>query len=96
MSEYFPAFRDLRGRRCIVAGGGAVGERKVADLLRCGAAVTVVSPWLTPALAVRARAGLIAHRPRPFRRADVRGAALVIAATGSPPASASSRPRSAS
>jgi precorrin-2 dehydrogenase/sirohydrochlorin ferrochelatase len=84
VSEYFPAFLDLRGRRCLVAGGGAVGERKVADLLRCGAAVTVVSPRLTPDLLALARAGLIAHRPRPFRRADVRGAALVIAATGDP------------
>jgi siroheme synthase-like protein len=84
VTDYFAAFLDLRGRRCLVVGGGAVGERKVGDLVRCGAAVLVVSPTLTPALATLARAGLIDHRPRPFRRADVRGATLVVAATGVP------------
>jgi len=84
VTDYFAAFLDLRGRRCLVVGGGAVGERKVQDLLRSGAHVTVVSPRLTPDLAALARVGLITHRPRPFRRADVRGARLVIAATGAP------------
>ncbi len=84
MTDYFAAFLDLRGRRCLVVGGGAVGERKVQGLLRSGADVTVVSPRLTPDLAALARVGLITHRPRPFRRADVRGARLVIAATGAP------------
>jgi len=84
VTDYFAAFLDLRGRRCLVVGGGAVGERKVQGLLRSGADVTVVSPRLTPDLAALARVGLITHRPRPFRRADVRGARLVIAATGAP------------
>lgn len=84
MTDYFPAFLDLRGRRCLVVGGGPIGERKVGALLRCGAAVTVVSPRLTPDLVALARAGAIVHRPRRFRRADVRGAALAIAATGVP------------
>ncbi len=84
MSDYFPAFLDLRGRRCVVVGGGAIGERKVDDLLGAGARVTLVSPALTPRFATLAAAGRIAHRPRPFRRADVRGAVLVIAATGVP------------
>ncbi len=84
MSDYFPAFLDLRGRRCVVVGGGAIGERKVDSLLAAGARVTLVSPALTPRLAALAAAGLLAHRRRLFRRADVRGAALVIAATGVP------------
>jgi precorrin-2 dehydrogenase len=84
VSDYFPAFLDLRGRRCLVVGGGPVGERKVQALLRSGADITVVSPRLTADLAGLARVGLITHRPRPFRRADVRGAILVIAATGVP------------
>jgi len=82
--DYFPALLDLRGRRCLVVGGGPVGERKVHALLTCGASVSVVSPRLTPALAALAAAGRIAHRPRPFRRADVTGVLLVLVATGVP------------
>ena len=83
MADYFPAFLDLRGRRCLVVGGGAIGERKTRDLLECGARVHVVSPALTPGLGALVAAGLVRHRARKFLRSDVRGCALVIAATGS-------------
>ena len=84
MAVYFAAFLDLRGRRCLVVGGGIVAERKVTGLLDAGARVRVVSPTLTPALATLAATGLVEHRARPFRRHDVQGCALVVAATGEP------------
>jgi precorrin-2 dehydrogenase/sirohydrochlorin ferrochelatase len=80
--DYFPVFLDLRGRRCLVVGGGPVGERKVRDLLACGAAVTLISPTLTDGLAGLVSEGRLHHRGRPFRRSDVLDCALVIAATG--------------
>jgi precorrin-2 dehydrogenase/sirohydrochlorin ferrochelatase len=80
--DYFPAFLDLRGRRCLVVGGGAVGERKVQDLLACGASVMLVSPSLTHGLAALAAGGRLRHRARPFRRGDAKGCVLVVAATG--------------
>jgi siroheme synthase-like protein len=82
MPDYFPAFLDVRGRRCLVAGGGAVAARKVEGLLACGARVVVVSPALVPALEAVRAAGAIEHRARPFRKGDARGCLLVIAATG--------------
>ena len=82
MGEYFAAFLDLRGRPCLVVGGGMVGERKTRDLLESGARVTVVSPALTSGLAGLAAAGHVVHHERRFRRWDVRGSTLVIAATG--------------
>ena len=82
MPDYFPAFLDLRGRRALVVGGGLIGERKVRDLLACRAAVTVVSPEITLGLAELARRSVIAYRRRKFRAADIRGCALVVAATG--------------
>ena len=81
MPDYFPAFLDLRGRRCLVVGGGAVADRKVQGLLQCGARVTVVSPALVPALARLVAAGRVEHRARAFRRIDAR-CVLVVSATG--------------
>jgi len=82
--DYFAAFLDLRGRRCLVVGGGEIGERKARALLQCGAQVTVVSPALTRGLAALAAAGRVVDRRRTFRRSDLRGCALVVAATGDP------------
>lgn len=82
MPDYFPAFLDLRGRHCLVVGGGPVGERKVRDLLACGASVTLVSPTLTDGLSALVVAGRLRRRARPFRDDDVRGCSLVLAATG--------------
>jgi precorrin-2 dehydrogenase / sirohydrochlorin ferrochelatase len=81
MPDYFPAFLDLRGRRCLVVGGGRIAERKVHGLLECGARVTVVSPALVAGLTRLATAGRIDHRARAFRKVDVLRCVLVIAAT---------------
>ena len=84
MPDYFPAFLDLRGRRCLVVGGGEIGERKTRALLDCGARVTVVSLSFTPGLATLAEVGQIERRARALRRVDLHACALVIAATGDP------------
>jgi len=76
-ADYYMACLNLRGRRCVVVGGGSVGLEKAKGLLACGAEVTVVSPDLhdeLPALGV-------AWRRRRYRSGDVDGAFLVIAAT---------------
>ncbi len=54
----------------------------MSGLLDAGATVCVVSPRVTSALAALAGAGIIEHRARRFRRHDVRGAELVVAAPG--------------
>jgi len=82
--DYFPAFLDLRERRCLVVGGGQIGERKARELLACRARLTVVSPCLTPGLRTLADAGRLVWRARTFLRSDVRRCALVITATGIP------------
>jgi siroheme synthase-like protein len=68
---------DLRGRDCLVVGGGRVATEKVQGLLACGAEVTVVAPEIDDDL----RASAALHVERPFRRSDVVGRFLVIAAT---------------
>ena len=82
---YYPLFADLKGRRCVVVGGGRVAERKVTMLLGCGARVIVISPRATERLRRYAGQGKIRFVPRRFRPADVRGAWLVYAATNDQP-----------
>ena len=79
----YPIFLDLAGKRCVVVGGGKVAERKCLTLLRTGAEVTVVSPALTKRLSAYQEKGLIEHKPREYRKSDLRSAVLVIAATDS-------------
>ena len=78
---FYPVFLNLRGRRAVVIGGGAVAEQKVLGLLAAGAHVTVVSPETTPRLADLAAAGGIELRHRPYRAGDLAGAWLAIAGT---------------
>jgi precorrin-2 dehydrogenase/sirohydrochlorin ferrochelatase len=85
--RYYPIFLDLRGRRCVVVGGGRVAERKALSLVRAGALVHVISPSLTPRLAVLAGKKKIGLTARTYRQGDLatlaHGAvlALVFAAT---------------
>ncbi len=60
----YPALLDIDGRACLVVGGGAVAERKVAGLLRAGARVTVLAPGegLAAGLAERADDGVLRWR----------------------------------
>jgi len=81
---YFPAFLDLRGRECVVIGGGAVAQGKVLGLLPCGAAVRVVSPAAEPGVARLAARGRIRWERRAYRPGDTAGAALVVAGTDDP------------
>jgi len=69
---------DLRGRRCLVAGGGAVARRKVEGLLAAGAVVRVVAPDVG-----EMPEGAVVDR-RAARLADLDGAALVVCATDDP------------
>ncbi len=74
---------DLKGRDCVVVGGGEVAARKVESLLSCGAAVTVIAPKLAPEIAALAKGGRITHVGAEYARGSLAGRALVIAATDS-------------
>jgi precorrin-2 dehydrogenase / sirohydrochlorin ferrochelatase len=75
---------DLSRVRCVVVGGGAVAERKVAGLLEGGACPEVISPRLTPALAGWCEQGAILHQARRYQPGDLEGALLVFTATNDP------------
>jgi len=77
----YPLFALIEDRPCLVVGGGAVGERKVRDLLAAGAKVTVVSRDLTPGLAELAAQERLTYIQGDFTPKHLDGMMLVIGAT---------------
>lgn len=85
----FPIFlNNLDEQRSVVVGGGHEAERKVGDLLECGANVTVISPDVTDALRHWADADTIQWVARDYRPGDLEGAFLVIVSETNPEATA--------
>jgi precorrin-2 dehydrogenase/sirohydrochlorin ferrochelatase len=80
--SYYPIFLDLRGRSCLVVGGGEIATRKLEGLLQAGASVTVISPEVTEIIRDHADAGELRHIKRPYRHGDLGGYFLAYAATG--------------
>ena len=75
----FPLFADLRGRRVLVVGGGAVARRKVEALLPAGADVAVGAIALRDAALRRfVDEGRVAWLPGPFSPDWLVGAWLAI------------------
>ena len=76
-----PISLDLNGKKCVVIGGGSVGERKVEMLLEFGASVTVVAPEITPAIRELASQKTIRYVPGVYTPSSLLGIFLAIAAT---------------
>jgi siroheme synthase-like protein len=76
-ARFYMACLDLRGRSCLVVGGGSVATEKVHGLLDCDAQVTVIAPRVDDAL----RRLPVRVLRRPFDPGDVEGHLVVIAAT---------------
>jgi len=76
--DYLPAFHNVRGKLCLVVGGGEVATRKAGVLLEAGATVRVVAPEIEPDLARQPGVEPIVAR---FEPQHLEGAVMVIAAT---------------
>jgi precorrin-2 dehydrogenase/sirohydrochlorin ferrochelatase len=75
----YPVFLRLDQKRCLVVGGGKVGERKLEGLVACGARVKIVSPVATDG--IRAMVGdRVEWVARPFEARDLDGIDLAVAA----------------
>ncbi len=80
-ASYYPAFLNIKEKKCVVVGGGKVAERKVLSLLRSGARIVIISPTLTKRLQMEKDSGKIVHINRNYEKGDLEGAFLVVAAT---------------
>ncbi len=81
---YYPIYLNLKGKKCVVVGGGSVAERKVLSLIDCEARVVVISPNLIELLEELKSKGKIEHIEREYKEGDLEGAFVVIGATDSP------------
>ena len=79
--SYLPINVDVRGRPCLVVGGGEVGRRKVEGLLARGARVLLVSRELTAELQTLADRGRLEYLGPDYDPRRLDGAVLVYAAT---------------
>jgi precorrin-2 dehydrogenase len=80
-TPFYIACLRLKGRRCVVVGGGEIGLEKVEGLLACDAEVTLVAPEAVPALEELAAEGSITWHRRQYEPGDLEGCLIAIAAT---------------
>lgn len=79
--DTFPIFLKIKGRRCVVVGGGEVAVRKVTLLLKAAAEVTVISPQLCDGLLHLLQQQRIHHIQASFSAGQLDDACLIVAAT---------------
>jgi precorrin-2 dehydrogenase/sirohydrochlorin ferrochelatase len=74
-------FIDVNKRRCVIIGGGNIGQEKVEKLLECDADVFVISPEVNPHVEDLASSQQISWDEREYQQGDLEGAFIAIAAT---------------
>nr|WP_318383352.1 siroheme synthase CysG [uncultured Enterobacter sp.] len=79
--HHLPIFCQLRGRDCLLVGGGDVAERKARLLMEAGARLTVNALTFVPQFTVWAKEGMLTLVESEFKEPLLDTAWLVIAAT---------------
>ncbi len=81
-TPFYVACLKLKGRCCLVVGGGDIGLEKVEGLLACDADVTLIAPVAHPELESLAAEGSIEWEKRAYGgAADLEGTFMAIACT---------------
>lgn len=79
--ELLPIFLNIRGRKCIVVGGGEVALRKSSLLVRAGGSVQLVAPEFNADLEKMGADGEVELLREKFREEHLNNAVLVVAGT---------------
>jgi precorrin-2 dehydrogenase/sirohydrochlorin ferrochelatase len=83
VTNLFPMFMKLTGKRCLVVGAGKVGEPKIGGLIDTGAKIRVVAIEASEVVREWAKEGKIELELRAFSPNDLEGIFLVVVATAS-------------
>ena len=78
----YPVNIDLKGKSCLVVGGGHVALRKIGTLLEEAAEVTVIAPELSREVKALADEGTIHWRKEIYKSGDAADYFLVITCAG--------------
>lgn len=78
---FLPVFLNISEQPCLVVGGGVVAARKITQLLKAGAKVTVVAPDLCAEIAELLKQKQVVHIAATFREDHLKNMVLAIAAT---------------
>jgi precorrin-2 dehydrogenase/sirohydrochlorin ferrochelatase len=79
----FPVLLDVSGRLVVIVGASRASERMAASLAAHGADVVIIAPTASAdALAMQAD-GVLTIEPRGYVRGDLKGAFIVVSASGS-------------
>jgi precorrin-2 dehydrogenase/sirohydrochlorin ferrochelatase len=81
MPLFYPIHINIKGRKCLVVGGGKTAERKVNRLVRYGGKVVVVSPVVTSSIENLSYKKRVVWYKRGYRSTDLHQAFLVFCAT---------------
>src|ERR1700754_1088416 len=80
-TPFYIACLKLKGRQCVVVGGGEIGLEKVEGLLACDAGVVLGAPTPGPERQELAAEGSIRWEQRSYEPSDLDGSLIAIAAT---------------
>ena len=84
MSQLFPMFLKLAGKRCLVVGAGKVGEPKIGGLIDTGASIHVIALEGSDVVHGMGKRQQDHTQLRAFVPEDLDGVALAVVATASP------------
>ena len=76
--DHLPIFLDIKGKRTLVVGNGAVAARKADLLLRSGSDLTVIAPEIDDELATLARDYEFSHKAGPLTADDLTGCVVAF------------------
>lgn len=79
--DLLPIFLNIKGKKCVVVGGGEVAFRKASLLLRAGADLNIVAATLSEELRSLCHEHNATVVERDFQDTDLNEATLVVAAT---------------
>jgi uroporphyrin-III C-methyltransferase/precorrin-2 dehydrogenase/sirohydrochlorin ferrochelatase len=79
--DYMPFFFDLKGRPCLLVGGGSIATRKARLLAKAGAKLIVVAPYISDEMQVMVAASEGECFYRGYESSDLERGVIIICAT---------------